>query len=154
MIGLIDAAHLVSLAEGLISAKKQQGPFTLDLTVRHVSVVESGGALDFGGSELREASTSALVPEKKAREEEFGWWNLGPGTYLVTFNETLTRAKPGVILIFPHKRLLAAAGWHPSVVLEKLDHEVRVPLQVGTHGLALKQNARVSRAIMLAEVSP
>lgn len=154
MTRLIDAGRMVDLAEGLISAKKQRGDFTLDLTVRDVAKIESGGALDFGGSEFRAASAHSCVPEKKSPEEPYGWWNLGPGTYLIAFNETLAADGQGLIVIFPHNRLLAAGGWHPSAVVPTLDREVRVPLEVGAHGLAIKQNARVSRAIMLAEVSP
>lgn len=154
MTRLIEAGTMLALAEGLISAKKQQGTFALDLTVRDVSLVKTGGALDFGGSEFRAASSAVLVPEKKSPEEPYGWWHLEPGTYLLEFNETLTCADKGLILVFPHSRLLAAGGWHPSVVVDALDREIRVTLVVGAHGLAIKQNARVSRAIMLAEVSP
>jgi hypothetical protein len=154
MTRLIAGAHMVSLAEGLISAKKQQGTFALDLTVRHVDAVESGGALDFGGSEFREALTTALNPEKKSPDEPYGWWNLSHGTYLITFNETMKSVDRGLILVFPHSRLLAAGAWHASTVVDTLDADFRVPLHVGAHGLALKQNARVARAIMLAEVSP
>ena len=150
MTRLIDGAHMVSLTEGLISAKKQQGAFALDLTACQVHAVESGGALDFGGSEFQEAATKALVPEKKSPEEPYGWWNLGPGTYLIEFNESMTSAEQGMILVFPHSRLLAAGGWHPSVAVERLDRDVRVPVHVGTEGLAIKENARVSRAIILA----
>ena len=154
MTRLIDGAHIVSLAEGLISAKKQQGPFALDLTARHVSRVESGGALDFGGSEFREASATALDPEKKLPDEPYGWWNLGPGTYLIAFNETVKSAGRGLVLVFPHSRLLAAGAWHASAVVDTLDRDFRMPLHVGHAGLAIKQNARVSRAIVLAEVLP
>ncbi len=154
MTRLIEGSHIVSLAEGLISAKKQQGQFALDLTARQVSRVESGGALDFGGSEFREASTIALEPEKKSPEEPYGWWNLGPGSYLLAFNETVRSAGRGLILVFPHSRLLAAGAWHASAAMDMLDHDFRVPLHVGPAGLAIKQNARVSRAIVLAEVLP
>ncbi len=154
MTRLIEGAYIASWAEGLISAKKQQGPFALDLTARGLSRVDTGGALDFGGSEFQEASTTSLDPEKKSPEEPYGWWNLGPGTYLIAFNETLKPAGSGLIFIFPHSRLLAAGAWHPSTVVDRLDHDFRMPLQVGSAGLAIKQNARVSRAIVLAEVLP
>ncbi len=154
MTRLLEGAQIVSLAEGLISAKKQQGPFALDLTACHVSRVESGGALDFGGSEFQEASTTALDPEKKSPEDPYGWWNLGAGTYLIAFNETVKSAGNGLILVFPHNRLLAAGAWHASLVVDTLDRDFRMPLHVGPEGLAIKQNARVSRAIVFAEVMP
>jgi hypothetical protein len=154
MTRIMEGVQIVSLAEGLISAKKQQGRFALDLTARGVSRVESGGALDFGGSAFREASAIALEPQKKTPEEPYGWWNLEPGAYLLAFNETVRSAGAGLILVFPHRRLLAAGAWHASAVLDVLDHDFCVPLDVGPGGLAIKQNARVSRVIVLAEVLP
>ena len=56
----------------------------------------------------------------------------------------------GLILIFPHKRLLAAGGSHPCVAIEDPDEEIQVLLIVGIHGLAIKENARVSKALVLA----
>jgi len=106
MTRIMEGVQIVSLAEGLISAKKQQGRFALDLTARGVSRVESGGALDFGGSAFREASAIALEPQKKTPEEPYGWWNLEPGAYLLAFNETVRSAGAGLILVFPHRRFL------------------------------------------------
>jgi hypothetical protein len=146
---LLDGETIVSLTEGLVSARRQQGTASLDLTVSRISRVESGGALDFGGSEYQEASTAPLTPEKKSAEESYGWWNLGPGAYLVTFNETIQATKHGVILVVPHSRLVAAGASHAPVIVDVLDGERRVLLNVGPGGLAIKENARVSRAVLL-----
>ena len=89
MTNLLKGEEIVSSAEGLISAKKQQGEFSLDLTVNTISLINLGGALDFGGSEYQEASVSLLEPEKKTPDEPYGWWNLDTGDYLIRFNEKI-----------------------------------------------------------------
>ena len=144
-------AELASFTQGLISAKKQHGTFSVDLTVSSISRVLSGGSLDFGGSEYKEAGAIALEPEKKSAGEPYGWWNLAPGSYLVTYNEKLNPGEEGVIVVLPHERLVAAGGSHSPLVVEKLDETVHVLLQVGKEGLKIKENARVSKAVVIID---
>jgi hypothetical protein len=150
MACLLDGETIVSLTEGLISAKKQRGAVSLDLTVKSISRVVSGGALDFGGSEFREASAEALIPEKKSPEEPYGWWNLGEGRYLLQFNETIKPSPAALILIVAHSRLIAAGASHAPVIVDSLDADTRVLLSVGSQGLAVKENARVSKSVVLS----
>jgi hypothetical protein len=150
MTNLLKGEQIVSSAEGIISAKKQQGEFSLDLTVNSISRINIGGALDFGGSEYVEALASLLEPEKKTPDEPYGWWNLGPGDYLIRFNERMKIPAKGLILILPHERLLAAGASHAPLAVENLDQETSVPIHVGQAGLRIKQNARVSKAVVLS----
>jgi len=150
MFQLMTGKEIVALTTELISAKKQQGAFSVDLTVKEIRKVDAGGALDFGGSEFQEASTTLLKPEKKTAEEPYGWWKLGPGNYLIKFNEKIDLKNHGVIIILPHSRLLAAGGSHPSLAVEDTPDDIQVLLSVGIEGLAIKQNARVSKALVLA----
>jgi hypothetical protein len=149
MFQLMTGEEIVPLTTGLISAKKQQGAFSVDLTVKEIRKVDSAGALDFGGSEFQEASTTLLEPEKKSTEEPYGWWKLGPGNYVMKFNEKIDLKNHGVIVIFPHSRLLAAGGSHSPVVIESPDDGIQVLLSVGIERLAIKENARVSKALVL-----
>jgi hypothetical protein len=149
MTNLLKGEEIVSSTEGLISAKKQQGEFSLDLTVNAISRINTGGALDFGGSEYLEASVSLLEPEKKTPDEPYGWWNLDAGDYMIRFNETINIPPRGLIMILPHERLLAAGASHAPIAIEDLDQNVCVPIHVGPSGLKIKQNARVSKAIVL-----
>jgi len=148
MAGFIPSTEFVTFVQGLISAKKQIGSFSLDLTVSSLSRVQSGGSLDFGGSEYRQATEELLQPVKNTREEPYGWWQLEPGAYLIRFNEKIHPASPMLIMILPHDRLLAAGASHSLTVVEQLDEQVTVLLQVGPGGLAIKENARVSRAVI------
>jgi hypothetical protein len=150
MTNLMKGAEIVSLAEGLISAKKQQSGFSLDLTVNSISLINSGGSLDFGGSEYQEASASILEPVKKTPNEPYGWWNLDAGDYLIRYNESIKIAGEGLILIVPHERLLAAGASHTTSIIENLDKNVCVPIHVGPVGLKIKENARLSKAIALS----
>jgi hypothetical protein len=149
MTNFLRGEEIVSSAEGLISAKKQQGEFSLDLTVKTISHINIGGALDFGGSEYQEASVSLLDPEKKTPDEPYGWWNLDTGDYLIRFNERIKIPTNGLIMIFPHERLLAAGASHAPLAIENLNPNVDVPVHVGPTGLKIKQNARVSKALVL-----
>jgi hypothetical protein len=148
MINLLKGDEIVSSTYGLISAKKQQSAFSLDLTVNSISIVHRGGALDFGGSEYQEASVSLIEPEKKTPDEPYGWWNLGPGDYLIRYNEKIEIQ--GLIMILPHERLLAAGASHAQFAVQNLDQSIVVPIHVGAQGLRIKENARVSKAVVLS----
>jgi hypothetical protein len=150
MFELMTGEEMAALTRGLISAKKQQGAFSVDLTVKEIRKIDTGGALDFGGSEFQGASTSLLEPEKKSAEEPYGWWRLGPGNYLMKFNENIDLKHHGAVIIFPHSRLLAAGGSHPPVVMEDPTVDIQILLNVSSEGLAIKQNARVSKALVFA----
>jgi hypothetical protein len=150
MFQLMSGEEIVALTTELISAKKQQGAFSVDLTVKEIRKIDAGGALDFGGSEFQEASATLLKPEKKSADEPYGWWKLGPGAYLMKFNETIGLKSRSVIIIFPHSRLLAAGGSYPSVMIDDPSEDIQILLGVGAHGLAIKENARVSKAVVLA----
>jgi len=150
MTNLLKGEEIVSSAEGLISAKKQQGEFSLDLTVNTISRINTGGALDFGGSEYQEASFSPLEPEKKTPDEPYGWWNLDTGDYLIRFNERIKIPTNSLLMILPHERLLAAGSSHAPLAVENLDQKISVPIHVGLAGLKIKQNARVSKAVALS----
>jgi len=135
------------LVEGMVHKEKQVREMTVDLTVKEVRSVRGSGALDFGGSEYREAKTEKLKPAKK-EGDEYGWWSLKEGIYLIKFNETV---KPidGLGLISPHPRLLKAGATHPTLFLHEWESEYVLPLQVGRQGLELKENARVSKLVVL-----
>ncbi len=47
MTNLLKGEEIVSSAEGLISAKKQQGELSLDLTVNTISHINHGGSAGF-----------------------------------------------------------------------------------------------------------
>lgn len=143
----ISGEEASGLVDGMVYKEKQVRELTVDLTVKEVRSVGGSGALDFGGSEYREAETEKLKPAKK-EGEEYGWWKLDEGVYLIRFNETVKPIE-GLGLLSPHPRLLKAGATHPTLFLHEWESGYVLPLQVSRQGLELKENARVSKLIVL-----
>ncbi len=111
----------------------------VDLTVAEVYEVETPGRVDFGGGELEAASLSAVDTELRDPDDDYGWWHLDGGGYLVEYNEDLTGDR--TVELQTRDELLARGASHPTLRVETLD---RTPLAVPRGGLRLKENARVS----------
>ena len=111
----------------------------VDLTVAEVYEVETPGRVDFGGGELEAASLVPVETERRNPDDDYGWWNLEGGQYLVEYNERLTGGRR--VEVQTRDELLARGASHPTLRVETLD---RMPLAVPRGGLRLKENARVS----------
>jgi len=131
-------ADLADAVEGLVHEPTQvRDDGRVDLTVAEVFEVVGPGRVDFGGGELAPAE---LAPHDRVRRDEaddYGWWHLGAGTYLVAYNESLS----GAAVLQPRTELVERGGSHPTLRVDELP---RVPLTVAGAGLRLKENARVS----------
>lgn len=113
-----------------------------DLTVAEVSEIIEPGRIDFGGGELEPATTVAHDTRKRDPDDDYGWWELGAGQYLLEFNESLTGE--ATVTVQPRTELLERGATHPTLHVDELP---RVPLSVGGAGLKLKENARVSTVV-------
>ncbi|MDS0299233.1 dCTP deaminase [Halogeometricum sp. S1BR25-6] len=125
--------------DGIVHADTQVAERGVDLTVAEISVVEEPGRIDFGGGELTAAESSPVETEKRDLDDDYGWWNLEAGTYLLSYNETLTGGDS--LVLQPRTELRERGGSHPTLFTDSLG---TVPLSVPTGGLRLKENARVS----------
>lgn len=134
---------------GLIHGETQISELAVDLTLARVHAATGPGALDFGGSELAEAPREPLEPVPDSPDEEYGWWQLGPGTYPVTFNESVELAAGELGRLEPHPRLIAAGCQLPTLSLLGTSERVRSLLTVGTGGARLKENCRLARFTVL-----
>ena len=145
---LRDKEQVAERLEGLLHLDTQGFPLGVDLTVAEVHRITGGGKLDFGGSEFETARTEKLTPEKADPEDDYGWWHLEAGTYLICYNERLTLTEGELALILPHERLLQAGASHGAssatggTGLETL-------LSISEQGCSIKENARVSRLVVL-----
>lgn len=126
----------------LVHRDTQQHDAGVDLTVAAVHAISGPAQVDFGGGELTEAHTSKLEPNKRAPDDDYGWWHLGGGTYLVEYNESLSGA--GIAHLQPRTALVERGATHPTVSVSDLP---RIPLTVPPAGLHLKENARVSTLV-------
>ncbi len=111
----------------------------VDLTVATVHEVTVPGRIDFGGGELDPAGLEELAPSRRNPGDDYGWWNLDAGQYLVSYNERLRTDDP--VVVRPRDALLERGASHPTLHTADLP---RMPLSVGGAGLRVKQNARVS----------
>ncbi|WP_254763526.1 dCTP deaminase [Natrinema marinum] len=127
--------------DNLVYEPTQVHEHGIDLTVSAVYEVAAPGRIDFGGDELADADLEPVPTVLRNPDDEFGWWELAGGQYVIQHNEFLTGlGEPA--LLQPRNELLARGGSHPSVQVR--DHLPLLPLSVADGGLELKENARVS----------
>lgn len=113
-----------------------------DLTVAAVYEVIDPGRIDFGGGELDAATTALHETHKRDPDDDYEWWTLRDGQYLLEYNESLTG--DATVTLQPRTELLERGATHPTLHVSALP---RVPLSVGGAGLKLKENARVSTVV-------
>lgn len=129
--------------EGIVHEPTQATDRGFDLTVADVVAVTDGGRVDFGGGELEEPETAELDTHLRAADDEYEWWHLEAGQYLLSYNETIATSDLAFTLQ-PRDVLLARGVSHPRLRVTDLSP---VPLTVGSGGIKLKENARVSTLI-------
>ncbi|KAJ7085648.1 hypothetical protein B0H15DRAFT_753291, partial [Mycena belliarum] len=82
------------IVHGLLSAKSQVQPCGIDLSLKRVLAWTPAGAVDLDNTHRKTAATTELPYEKgtgpDASDADSGLrMHLGPGAYLVEFNETI-----------------------------------------------------------------
>lgn len=125
----------------LIHEPTQQAGETLDLTVNEVATIAAPGRVDFGGGELTAADTAPHETTKRTPDDEYAWWELEEGGYLIEYNESLVDTAE--VLVEPREALCVRGAFHPTLQVSQLD---RMPLYVANGGIRLKENARISTA--------
>ena len=147
---ILDAETAAERTEGLVHLDTQRADTGLDLTVDEIHRVAGPGALDFGGSEFEPADHEEIPPELAHPDDDYGWWDLAAGSYLVRYNEWLALKDRETGLILPLDRLLEAGASHPAFLVRGVRDPVETLLHVGDAGCRLKENCRLSR-FMLTE---
>ncbi|MFB6290356.1 MAG: dCTP deaminase [Candidatus Bipolaricaulia bacterium] len=138
--------ELKDSVEGIIHEDTQLAEKGIDLTVNKVKRVTSPADLDFGGGEEVRSKVEKIEPVKRSPEDNYGWWKLEGGIYIIGFNEELTVSE-GLGFVVPLERLTSGGSFHPPLmVLGKMDSNP--VLYVNTSGLNLKENARISRLVV------
>lgn len=136
------ASELTTLVESLLHEETQVTDRGLDLTVAEIYEIERPGRVDFGGDELEDAE---LVPHDKQRrneEDDYQWWHLDGGQYLVEYNESFSVDNP--LTVQCRDAVLERGAFHPTLERHDLG---RVPLSVSSGGIRLKENARISTVL-------
>ena len=138
LLQLTSMTDLLDDVNGIVHEPTQQrADGGVDLTVTEVYRINAPGRIDFGGGELESAEVTPHPRVWRDPDDDYQWWELSAGTYLIEYNESLTDDA----LLQPRPELVERGGSHPTLRVTELP---RVPLSVGGAGLRLKANARVS----------
>jgi hypothetical protein len=135
------AASLTDFVDGIVHEPTQTEGQGLDLTVAEVHEITEPGRVDFCGGELAAAETEPHPAAKRNPDDDYEWWVLDAGQYLIEYNETLSPPDGVELVVQTREELLTQGVFHPTLHARSLD---RVPLSVGGAGLKCKENARVS----------
>jgi len=132
---------LTQFVDGIIHEPTQTESRGLDLTVTEIHEIEAPGRVDFGGGELDDANLDPHARTRRDPDDDYEWWHLDAGQYLIEYNESLALPEDMVATIQVRDAVRERGGSHPTLSVADLGH---VPLSVGGAGLRLKENARVS----------
>ncbi|MFC7042123.1 dCTP deaminase [Halonotius sp. GCM10025705] len=132
---------LTAFVDGIVHEPTQTEGQGLDLTVNEIYEITVPGRVDFGGGELESADVEPHASGKRNPDDDYEWWTLDAGQYLIEYNETLSPPEDVFLVVQTRDELLTRGAFHPTRHTQALR---RVPLSVGGAGLKLKENARVS----------
>lgn len=121
----------------------------IDLTVAEIFETTEPGRVDFGGGELEEAEMEPHDSEKRNPDDEYEWWHLTPGTYLLEYNESISSTDMS-FTVQTRAELLERGAFHPTLHTTDLP---KLPLTVGESGIRIKENARVSTIVGAERIS-
>lgn len=132
--------------DNTLHADTQVEETSVSLTAGAVYEPTGPGHLDFGGSEFQLANRHSVEPIRRDDDDDYGWWSLAEGQYIVEFNETIDLTGGDYALVQPHDHLYWNAVFHPTLLLDEDDSDasLSIPFTVGHNGVEIKENARVS----------
>lgn len=142
---LLTGKEALARIKGALNPKYQVHGTAVDLTVKTVYAVDPIGQVDFGGSEYKAAGRIAMASLRRNPEDRYEWWDLGRGSYIVEFNETVELPDSEVGMLEPEERLLRAGASHTSHFVRGRVAPIETLLEVNTMRIQIKQNARISR---------
>ncbi|MFB6110442.1 MAG: dCTP deaminase [Halodesulfurarchaeum sp.] len=134
---------LLDRVDGLLHEDTQIHEGGIDLSVAEIYTVTEPGRVDFGGGELEPADLAPHDRVWRNGDDDYQWWRLDGGTYLLEYNESLATDAP--LVLQPRDAIRERGGTHPTLHVTDLG---RVPLTVPDAGLMLKENARVSTLVV------
>ncbi|QSG11154.1 Deoxycytidine deaminase [Halapricum desulfuricans] len=115
-----------------------------DLTVAAAYEVDAPGRVDFGGGELEAPALTACERTRRNPDDDYEWWHLDSGQYLIEYNESLDLPPDLVAEIQTREAVRERGAFHPTLSVQSLG---RVPLSIGGAGINIKENARVSTIV-------
>ena len=147
MSTLLRGSQARSFVESLIHAKTQIQGHRIVLTVGQIARLSGSASFDFGGGEFSDCTKELLTPDKPD-PDDYGWWTLHPGTYLIEFNEGLDLPSGHIAVLQPWGQTAANGLTHPTRVLSGRHRTVAVPVSVRDVEFHIKENARLSELLV------
>ncbi len=143
---------IVDYLENIIYKDTQIQEDGIHLTVYKIFQLTGRGELDFGGSEYKECKPREIPPEKRSPDDKYGWWSLNKGEYLLEFNEKVVESllEENILVLQPAEMLTKNGSYHPTFIINK-PGRITTTLFVGEAGLNIKENARISKLIVIAK---
>lgn len=135
---------LTAFVDDLVYEPTQTDSRGLDLTVDSIARVTEPGRVDFGGGELEPAETEPVATEKRDPEDDYGWWTLSAGGYLIEYNETVSIPEGVTLVVQTRDAVRGRGAFHPTLHIDAEATLDPVPLSVGDGGINIKENARLS----------
>lgn len=139
---------LAQQLDGLVHLDTQRAPNGLDLTVDAVYRTTGHGQLDFGGGEFETTPRESLTPVLDDPDDDYAWWTLEEGAYVIRYNESLTLQEGQQARVYPLERTLHAGAHHGTFVLDEGRDPLETLFVVTRMGCRIKENARVSRLVV------
>jgi len=146
---------ILSKLGNIVHADTQKHGHRIDLTLSEVHKLTGPGSLDFGGSEFREAPSEVVRPQKKQSDDDYGWWSLESGTYIVACNESIELDDSGIAVVTPHPHSLKAGLTVNTTVIDAgataNTETITLLIKVPEKGCNIKENARFASLFLISE---
>lgn len=132
-----------------IDLETQLTPNGFDLTAGEIHRYASRGELDFSNKERSIPESIPIEPEKRESEDDYGWWDLGPGVYKIVANERVSIPNNLVGFTFPRSSLLRMGATIDNAVWEAgFEGTGAFMLHVeNPDGISIKENSRVNQIV-------
>lgn len=149
-MGIKSPEVVISYLENLTYKNTQLQPDGVDLTVTEIHKITSPGSVDFGGGEYEESEVEKVAPNKRAPDDKYGWWTLSEGEYLIKYNEHINLSEGDLGIIQTKSWLIRNGSRHPTLTFtNERREEITSVLFVGSTGVKIKENARVSKLTVI-----
>ncbi len=146
---VLEGEQVARQLKNLIHEKTQVHAESVDLTVKAIFRIATTGSIDFSGSEYTSGERIRLTPSKTNPSDKYGWWLLATGEFLVEYNEELELPPHHLAIIQPHPRLIQIGATHNTQLITEPEQKLTCLIHVCQADVRIKENARISKLIVL-----
>ncbi|MFV1956561.1 MAG: hypothetical protein ACC669_02065 [bacterium] len=123
----------------------------LIFTLMKIEQILGEGKIAVSSSESEDARRVKRPVRGSTGEGNNAWWDLGQGSYLITYNETVDVPEGGSLVIQPHASAMKNGLWHPTLFVRDWARDMEAVLMVvSVRGLRIQENSPVSVGYVMA----